>query len=137
MLQLFDERTCRTPWREFDLLQRSLNQWLPYAFSSLREIETIPINVYTNDEAVKVIARVPGWQADWFDLTAEGNRLHLKGETRVEEGSGESKTLSRTINLPFQAKADEVQANYQNGILTVDLLKSEQDRPRKIQIETV
>ncbi len=137
MLQLLNERTCHNPWREFDLLQRSLNQWLPYAFSSLREIETIPINVFANDEAVKVVARMPGWQADWFDLTVEGNRLHLKGETKTEKGSGEPKTLSRTINLPFQAQTDKVQANYQNGILTVDLLKSKQDRPRKIQIETV
>ena len=136
MLQLFDGITARTPFREFDLLQRGLNEWLSRPYIPMNDVETLPVNVYVNDEAVRAIARIPGWNADWFDLSVEGNRLHIRGETRHEEGSeNKRRQLSRTINLPFRTRSDQVKASYKDGILTIDLKKNEQDRPRKIKIQ--
>ena len=136
MLQLLDEITARTPWREFDLLHRGLNEWLSRPYAMMNDIETLPVNVYVNDEDVKVLARIPGWSADWFDLSVEGNRLHIKGETKYEEGSEQKRRqLGRTINLPFRAQADKVEASYKDGILAIQLKKHEQDRPRKIKIQ--
>jgi HSP20 family protein len=111
---------------------------LPRTAHSFSDIDTAPINVYTNDDTVKVVAQMPGWQAEWFDISVEGNQLHLKGESRVNEGSAKKvRTLSRMVRLPFRAQADRVDASYKNGLLVLDLHKSEEDRPKKIAIQTV
>lgn len=131
MLRIFDELS-RDPFFSGPFRQ-SFQELMPRMNT---DIETAPINIYGNDDAVRIVASVPGWQADWFDLSVEGNKLHLKGETVAPDDSNEKpRSISRVVRLPFRAQADHVEASYKNGILIIDLVKSEQDRPRKIQIQ--
>ena len=135
MFHLLDELTTRGPWRDLDRIQRGLNELFSRS-ASWTDIETTPINVYANDDAIRVIARIPGWHADWFDLSVEGNRLFLKGETQAVKEKERTKKISRAVSLPYRVQSDQVRASYKNGLLAVDLAKHEQDRPRKIQIQT-
>ncbi len=135
MLRILDQLTRNTR-HDWDFFDRVFNQFAPGAFAPVANITNAPVNIYTGDEAVKVVVRIPGWQAEWFNLSVEGNRLLLEGETRVTEESGESAvSLKRSINLPYRVEPEDIKATYRDGILTVDLKKSEQDRPRTIKIE--
>ena len=129
MLQLF-RSPMGNPWRELAQLQNQFNDLFP-RLSNYADVDTVPLNVYVKEDQARVIARVPGWQPEWFDLTVEGNKLHLHGATQEHEPE---RKFSRVINLPFRVEADNVKATYQNGYLVVDLTKNEQDRPRKIAI---
>jgi len=135
MLRILNQLT-RNPRYEWDLFDRVFNQFANEVTTPTGFSANAPVNIYTNDEVVKIVASIPGWQAEWFNLSVEGNRLLLEGKTVVEEDSGESEiSLRRNINLPFRVEPEEIQATYKDGILTIDLKKSEQDRPRKIKIE--
>ena len=58
----------------------------------------------------------------------EGSDIH-----RSERFVGK---FQRTLTLPSQVDVDKVKANYQDGILTVTLPKSEAAKPKQIQIKT-
>ena len=132
MLRLLD-RLAHQASQERGMLRRPFFNWdFSEFFPEFADIEAIPVNVYTNETSVRVHLSLPGWEPEWIDLSVEGQRLHIKGETPEENVH---KTFNRVINLPFRAAPDQVKAAFKNGILTIDLEKSEQDKPRKIAIE--
>jgi HSP20 family protein len=138
-LGIMDELTCASnPWRDFDRFRRDLGQLLPFSFNPFVSRDRSPLNIYTGTDAVKVVVSVPGWNAAWFDLSVKGNKLHLAGKTQFEAvADGEEpiqETLNRVVTLPFRVADDQVQASYRNGLLTIDMVRSEQDKPKKIAI---
>lgn len=135
MLQLLDELTTWNPFKEFDRFAGANR--LTDNFSWMGPANKAPINVYANDEAVKVMVRIPGWQPDWFDLALEDRQLIIRGETQFEGEEAEGRAhlkLNRAINLPFRVEDESVKATYKNGILTVEMQKSASDRAKKIAI---
>lgn len=140
MLQFLNEVTASwNPWKELDRIHWELDRLIPEAFSVFNGSNRAPVAVYANDEAAKVLVQIPGWKPGWFDLSVEGNKLHLKGQSVAGEAVGGNEnmqlSLSRTINLPFHVRANKIQAHYSKGILTIDLARSEKDKPQKIKIQ--
>ncbi len=139
MLQFLNEVTGSwNPWKELDRIHWELDRLVPEAFSIFNGSNRAPVAIYANDEAAKVLVRIPGWKPEWFDLSVEGNKLLLKGQSvsgNADSGDDMQLSLSRTINLPFHVEADKVQANYAKGILVIDLARSEKDKPQKIKIQ--
>jgi HSP20 family protein len=92
------------------------------------------VNVYANNDKARVIVSLPGWKAEWFDLSVEGDHLEVSGKSKYENEQKSELNFKRKINLPFRVEDGKVEANYKNGLLTIDLERSEQDKPRKIVV---
>lgn len=125
------------PFRELNRLQETLRHFGRHESSSFRNAD-LPLNLYLSDNEARLAVVLPGWNAEWIDLTVDGNRLFLKGE--VPEGEslpveGLSTTFQRSVNLPFQIDAEQVSANYTNGVLSITALRLESDKPKQIQVE--
>jgi HSP20 family protein len=134
MLQLLDHFTRNwNPWQVFDRLDDDLFRLTPSAFRFGASDRT-PVNIYTGDQGAKVVVRLPGWQAEWFDLTVEGDRLLLKGQTPEGEDQATEKSFQRMINLPFRIDPDSVRASYKNGLLLIEAEKHERELPRRIDV---
>ena len=136
MLQLLDELTTWNPFREFDRFL-GMNRVVPDNLSWTGNVNKAPVNVYANDDAVKVMVRIPGWNPEWFDLALEDRQLTIGGETNFEGDEAEGRPhlkLNRVVNLPFRVDSDSVRAVYNRGILTVTMQRSELDRAKKIEI---
>lgn len=135
----------RSFWREFDRLQREMNRivtnFAPGAFGGYP-----PINVWAGEEHVLVTAELPGLEPDQLDVSIFGDTVTLSGERpqeqpvdngvkyhRQERWQG---TFSRTMQLPFRIDAENVEANFRNGVLEVHLPRAAEDRPRKISVST-
>ena len=58
--------------------------------------------------------------------TEEGAQWH-----RHERWHGE---FSRTLQLPYRIDAENVEASFRNGVLSITLPRAEEDRPRRISI---
>ncbi len=43
-------------------------------------------------------------------------------------------SFTRSVSLPANIQGDAIQANYQDGVLTLTLPKTEEEKPRWIQI---
>jgi HSP20 family protein len=108
----------------------------------------MPLDIYSNNEEVVILAVVPGMQPDDLDLTVQKNTVTISGTVRSEWGSGENSgvtwyvreladgTYRRSVTLPFPVDAERTEANFENGILRIVLPKTEAAKPRKISIQS-
>ncbi len=102
------------------------------------------IDVEEKEGAVHVKAEVPGITENDLNVTISDNVLTIAGEKK-EEKTEEQKghcvvserffgSFSRKVVLPEGIKADEIKAEYKNGVLSIDVPLSETKQPKKITV---
>ena len=96
-----------------------------------------PVNVFLDDDAVVIDLELPGKTAKDVDLTLEPQAVIVADRPEVEEGKGEPKqpAWSRRLELPFRVNADKANAKFTDGILRIELPKTEANGVRKIAIQ--
>lgn len=106
----------------------------------------MPLDIYSTNDEIVLLAAVPGMQPEDLDLTIQKNTVTISGELRtpVEEGNGADLTwyvrelaegtYRRSLTLPFLVDADKAEATFEHGILKVVLPKAEEARPKKVAI---
>jgi len=103
------------------------------------------LDVYEEGDNLTVEAQLPGLQLDDIDVNVERGVLTISGRTVAEpESQGrnylvrEQRTgqFSRSLQLPATYTADPSQATYEHGVLRLVFPKSEQAKPRRIQVTT-
>ncbi len=103
----------------------------------------LPLDVTENEDNFVVKASVPGVNPEDIDVTVNGDVLTIKGEMKQEQENQNERyhmrerrwgSFSRSVSLPTQIKSDAVQAEYQNGVLTLTLPKADEVKPKRIAI---
>ncbi len=105
------------------------------------------IDMYQTDNDVVVKAALPGVKADEVQINVSGDVLTIRGETKHdEEETLKDKSwhirehrwgaFERSIMLPTNVKSEKAKADFDNGILTITLPKSEEVKPKTITIKT-
>jgi HSP20 family protein len=104
-----------------------------------------PVNVTQDDNHFYVRAEVPGVRATDLSITAIRNRISISGRREIpqehERASYHRKeradgTFDRTIALPTEIDAEQVDARYADGILSLKLAKVAEAKPRQITVKT-
>ena len=107
------------------------NTWVP------------PVDVQETENAFIFTAELPGMRKEDVSITLEENLLTLSGERNLkekEEGENFHRiertygSFSRSFSLPSQVDSSKVEASFKDGLLTVEIAKAEQAKPRKIEI---
>jgi len=110
-----------------------------------RATGTLAVDVYETDEDVVVKASVPGIDPEDLDISITGDTLTIKGETRAEEEVEEENyfyrerrygAFSRSMTIPTSVRADEAHAEFDDGVLTLRLPKTEEVKPKTIKVKT-
>ena len=94
-----------------------------------------------------VTLELPGCTTDQINVSVENGLLTISGERRREVAENAQDVtyhlterpygqFTRTFVLPSTVDADELSARYEHGILTVQLPKAEQAKPRRIEIQS-
>ncbi|MDQ6735041.1 MAG: Hsp20/alpha crystallin family protein [Nitrospirota bacterium] len=101
-------------------------------------------NAYENERSYWVQAALPGLHREDIEIVVEGQVLTIKGERKEEALKDKDKTyfvrefsrgsFVRSFKLPNTADQTKVAATYQDGVLTVELPKREETKPRRITI---
>jgi HSP20 family protein len=109
--------------------------------SLMRAPET---DVVETEREIRVITEMPGLKRENIDIDIENNVLTIRGEKREQRTEGEKGrwhlaerrygTFTRSFVLPRDVDADNIQAAFQDGVLTVTVPKSEKARRRRIEI---
>jgi HSP20 family protein len=103
------------------------------------------INLTEDKDKYYVRAELPGVKGDELDIQVTGKNLAISGERKIAaEGEGaryhrrerEAGTFSRMIGLPGEVDADNVEANLENGVLSITVPKAEIAKPRQITISS-
>lgn len=102
-------------------------------------------NAYEDEHGFWIQAALPGMERKDIEIVFEDGVLTLKGE-RKDEDSDSNRTyfaremgwgpFSRSFRLPTNVDPNKVSASYKEGVLTIELLKREEAKPRRIMIET-
>lgn len=102
------------------------------------------VDILENDEAITLIADMPGVKAENLDIDLRENMLTLTGETGSATGKDETIVSQeyrtgryfRQFSLSDAIDQANIKAELADGILRLVLPKSEKAIPRKIAVKT-
>jgi len=99
------------------------------------------VNVYNSPDEVEIRAHVPGLESDDLDIEVVDNNLVIAGNKKAdyqEHGYLRKErtfgNFKRLIPLPARIDRNKIKADLINGILIIKLYKSEEAKPKKIEI---
>ena len=101
-------------------------------------------DIYETKENVVIQLDLPGVKADEVDVQCEKGMLSIKGERAFNGGVAERKyyrvenvygPFERYFEIPSTLDVNKVEANYQEGVLTLTFPKAEEAKPKKIEIK--
>ncbi len=107
-------------------------------------VANLALDVYETKDEVVVKAALPGLKPDQVEITMTGGTLTIRGETQEENDVKEEDYLrkerrygsfSRAVTLPNGLQADQAEATFNNGMLTLKIPKSEQVKPKTIKVK--
>ena len=134
------------PFREMVGMRRAMDRLIENSFGSELGEETtwgLPLDVVEEEDFYLIRASVPGIKPDQLDITYNKGSLTIKGEIKDDSDQTQGKyhlrerrygMFTRTISLPTSVNPENIQASYDDGVLTLRLPKSEDVKPRRIPI---
>jgi HSP20 family protein len=137
------------PFREAVSLRDAMNSLLQESFIrpggsvASRDHAPLPLDISENDESFVVRASMPGVKPDDVQITVQGDTLSIRGECKCEEEKQGDQwhlrerrfgSFQRTVTLGTPVNSDRADAQFEHGVLTLTLPKSETAKPRQIKI---
>ncbi len=135
------------PFRDLVTMRRAMDRLMENSLTDEHDEFTsewgLPLDVVENENDYLVKASLPGVKPEDVDITFNKGMLTIKGEMKDENEKDEGQyhlrerrygTFSRSISLPSTVKAEDIQADYKDGILTLKMPKAEEVKPKRIPI---
>jgi HSP20 family protein len=126
------------PFRELDRLNQEL-----WGSQSQRRASGMPMDAYRQGDTFFIHFDLPGVDPASIDLTVEKNVLTVRAERRLDWGGEGTEVLvaerqqgsySRQLFLGETLDPDHIQANYEQGVLTLTIPVAEAAKPRRVQV---
>jgi HSP20 family protein len=132
------------PMRAVADVQRSLSRLFDNVRTGSPRIAGFAADVYETPDEVVVRADLPGVRAEDVHVQYQEGQLSIRATRKspVPEGASAlvretpSGEFLRVFNLGFPVNAERIQAAQADGVLTVQLPKSEEARPRQIPVRS-
>ena len=113
---------------------------LPYWFAwAVAGICALPLLAYL------IKADLPGVDKKDIEVKLENGILSIRGEKKSEKETGKGTkqhrmerfhgSFARSFTLPEAVKADEVDASFKDGVLSLTIPKEEESKPKAIDIK--
>jgi len=116
-----------------------------------------PVDIYENDAFITMFVDMPGIKKDNIDIDLNKDQLIITGISEedekvvkdIKDGDDENRTLKKGPSFLYREfrpvsyrrdfiisdiDSEKVRANFENGVLKLELPKSEELRPRKIKV---
>ena len=120
---------------------RRINRYQPVGFNGGRRL---PVDVHADDEGYVIVADVPGLKAEDISIEILDDVVTLRGEINAEAEHEDAKYLlrelphgefGRSLRLPASLDHAAAEAKVEDGVLTVRIPKSEEARPKEIEVK--
>jgi len=98
------------------------------------------VNVYEYNDKIGIIAEIPGLTKNQVNIEVEDNILTIAGNKHnFEDGDGakvirrelKHSSFKRSFQLGDQLDGDNVSAKFEDGILSIEIPKTEPETPKK------
>lgn len=137
------------PWREMLSLREAMDSLLEESFVRPRAGMTamtsgMAMDLKETGDAFVLEAALPGMKPENVEVSILNDTVRVTAESS-EEGESQDETwimrerrhgrFQRSVTLPSTVNADNAVAEFEDGILRITLPKSEEERPRTIQVK--
>jgi HSP20 family protein len=140
------------PMADFHNYREALRQMLEGGWVLPRDLMpspmnavVIPVDVLDNGPDIIVKASLPGVHPEDVSISVLGDTLTIKATLNEEDDNNikgatylrrerHASAFVRTLSLPLSIEAEQADARFKNGVLTLTLPKSESIRPRVIRV---
>lgn len=137
------------PFRDVVSLQHRMNRLFDDRLGALMRDESLtgafvpPVDVYEDENSIQVRLEVPGVDEKDIDIQLENNVLTVRGERKFEKEEKEENfhrierrygSFTRSFTLPTTVNSDDVKADYDKGVLKIQLAKRAEAKPKQIKV---
>lgn len=100
----------------------------------VKQIDVPPVNIRETDKNYQIQLAAPGYGKDDFKVSVEEGVITISAQNKSEEKEEQEgytrqefsfSEFTRAFKLPGNVQEDEINAKYAEGLLTIDLKKSE------------
>jgi len=139
------------PLRDLATLQNRLNRFVRQAYSPEGPEEALtttsfapPVDIYEDEHNITLKMEVPGIDEKDIDVRIESNTLTVRGERKFEKEEKEENFrrverqyggFTRSFTLPSSVETENIQANYDKGVLEIRLAKKAEAKPKQIKVK--
>ncbi len=137
-----------TPFQDMYALQNRLNSLLQDVGRSEDETLTSsafvpPVDIYEDANHIVLKLEIPGMKLDDFNIQLENQALTVRGERKFERETKEENyhrierrygSFARVFSLPNTINPETVKANYDAGVLSIELDKRAEAKPKQIKV---
>jgi len=125
------DRLFELPLTEAARTSRLFSGWTP------------ALDLYEEKDNLVVKVELPGMKREDIEVSLHEGSLSISGERKSEETHQDADVhrterffgrFQRTVALPTPVAADKVKAQYKDGILTITLPKTEEAKPKRIDV---
>lgn len=125
------DRLFESPLTELTRTSNLLSGWTP------------ALDVYEDKDNYTVKAELPGMKKEDIEVSLHEGSLSISGERKSESKHEDAEVyraerffgrFQRTVSLPSAVAADKVKAAYKDGLLTITLPKTEEAKPKHIDV---
>ena len=104
---------------------------------------TPALDLYEDKDSFTIKAELPGMKKEDIDISLHNGSLSISGERKTEDKFESSEVyraerfvgrFQRTVALPTSVAMDKVKAQYKDGVLTITLPKTEEAKPKHIEV---
>jgi HSP20 family protein len=131
-------------------LQERMNRFFPQSYNPEGPEEALtttrlapPVDIYEDEHKITLKIEVPGIDEKDIDVHIQGNTLTVHGERKLEKEEKEENfrrverqygAFTRSFTLPASVDLGQVSADYDKGVLKVDLAKKAEAKPKQIKV---
>jgi HSP20 family protein len=137
------------PYRDLSTLQNRMSRLFEEQYGAGREESLttgafVPaVDVYEDEHSIQLKLEVPGIDEKDLDIKVENNVLSVSGERKLEKEEKEENfhrverrygSFTRSFTLPSTVSTDDIQADYDHGVLKIRLAKRAEAKPKQIKV---
>jgi len=140
--------TRRDPFLSLANWQEQVNRMFESALPGRGEASAMTawapsVDIYETENELVLKADLPDVDEKDLDVRVENNMLTLRGERKFEQKVKEENYLriertygsfSRSFSLPNTVNPEAIKAEYRNGVLTVEMAKRAESKPKQVKI---
>jgi len=99
-----------------------------------------PVDIFETDDAIVVVADLPGVKSEEVDIRVEDNILTIRGKAdysppaAILRGDFSLQGYYRQFQLSDEVDQEKISAESKNGVLTIRLPKAEKSKPKQIKV---
>jgi len=135
------------PFRDLAALQNRMNRLFEEQYGGREDLTTgafvPPVDIYEDEHGITLKLEVPGVDQKDLDIKVENNVLSVSGERKFEKEEKEENfhrverrygSFTRSFTLPNTVSTEDVQADYDSGVLKIRLAKRAEAKPKQIKV---